>query len=358
MKKETWWEVRQWLLNNLHSPIKAWSLKAQNWDSTTKEYLLAIVALKAAAKDNNIKERYQLIRSGIVDILNAVLGSWIVWQAYSLNAIAGSTTINPILTTEKDLSTFPTFSTNTNDETFYGNVEQFTKDELNNELTPEMISVAITELLGGMNGILKVISGISYFDCYKLQKVIKFFEYTKAISNFATANFNFKNGNIWGSSLMVISMIIDIAQTYFSLINNTKEEIIISITDEVGNKLEREVFPLVKGNLSYKNLCKLCQILEGNNWDEFRVEYSGKIKKVFIEHGKMQDWQSTLKRFYSWIKMFSPQDKIIDINWDSETEQTKLIVPNHEFESEIGHPDNTLKFTVNSDIKKGLFIKV
>ncbi|WP_425381310.1 hypothetical protein [Spiroplasma endosymbiont of Polydrusus pterygomalis] len=107
MKKEETWQEVQWAIKNLHGPIRAGALVAQNWTNITANVLLVAAGLKSATRNNSVEKRYQLIKSGVTDILYATFGAWIIWQAYNLNETSGSTTISPATTTEGNLPTFP-----------------------------------------------------------------------------------------------------------------------------------------------------------------------------------------------------------------------------------------------------------
>ncbi|WP_338980182.1 hypothetical protein [Spiroplasma endosymbiont of Lasioglossum malachurum] len=241
-KEETWTEV-QWALNNLHGLIRVGALSAQNWSNTTTGVLLTIAGLKSVTRDSNIEKRYQLIKSGVADMLYAAFGGWVIWQAYNLNETGGSTT------TEPNLPTFPTLPPN--DERLYSEIaEQLTEDAVSNELTPEMISIALNKLFTGTNGLVKVLSGISGFGLYKIQKVTKTIEYLKSLTTFATAGINFTNGNIVGGNLMSISAMMDVSHTYFLqwvnlILQIVKRKLLLKLLMKEKNTL-RKVFLYIK----------------------------------------------------------------------------------------------------------------
>ncbi|MBP1525196.1 MAG: hypothetical protein H9Q65_00765 [Spiroplasma ixodetis] len=331
-KEETWTEV-QWALNNLHGPIRAGALSAQNWSNTTTGVLLTIAGLKSVTRDSNIEKRYQLIKSGVADMLYAAFGGWVIWQAYNLNETGGSTT------TEPNLPTFPTLPPN--DERLYSEIaEQLTEDAVSNELTPEMISIALNKLFTGTNGLVKVLSGISGFDLYKIQKVTKTIEYLKSLTTFATAGINFTNGNIVGGNLMSISAMMDVSHTYFSTMSksntsNSKEEIIIKIINERKEHITKS-FSLYKGILSNKDLKEIYEYLEKNNWDKFEMRHSDKTIPSFVKPGKIKDWRPTLTKFKEWIDNYTPENKkvelVTEIEDSSQRERIKLKIPDYEFE--------------------------
>lgn len=90
MKKEETWQDVQWAIKNLHGPIRAGALVAQNWTNNTLAVILVVAGLKSATRNRSVEKRYQLIKSGVTNILYATFGAWIIWQAYNLNETGGA----------------------------------------------------------------------------------------------------------------------------------------------------------------------------------------------------------------------------------------------------------------------------
>lgn len=346
-KAETWQEI-QWVINSLHGPIRAGALVAQNWTNITTSVLLAVAGLKSATRDSSIEKGYQLIKSGITDILYATFGAWIIWQAYNLNETAGSTTVSPTTTTEGNLPTFSTLSTN--DAINYEIIaDQLTENIVNNELTPEMIFIALNKLLFGINELVKVVSSLSSFDLYKVQKVTKTIEYLKSLTTFATAGFNFKDNNFKGGSLMLISAIIDISHTYLPTIisknnaNSCEEKIIVKIFNKREEYISK-FFPLYKGILSRNDLGEIYKFLENNDWNQFELKHSNNTVATFFKLGEIRDWWSTLTKFKEWIDNYTPEDKKVEIvimQLDNNEERLKLKIPDYDFAPEfVGNANN------------------
>lgn len=342
-KEETLQEIK-WAIINLHGPIRAGALAAQNWTSTTTSVLLAVAGLKSVTKDNSIEKRYQLIKSGVTDILYATFGGWIIWQAYNLNETGGSTTVSPITTTEANLPTFPTLPRNYA-MTYEIVADQFTENIVNNELTPEMVSIALNKLLIGTNGLVKVISGLSSFDLYKTQRVTKTIEYLKSLTTLATAGFNFKDSNFAGGSLMSISAIMDISHIYLSTMistspsndtNSSEEEIIVKIFNKKGEHVSK-TFPLYQGILDSKDLAEIYKYLENNDWNKFELEHSNKEATNFLKRGEIKEWQLTLTKFKEWIDKYTPENKKVEVMIESvnNQERIKLRIPDYDFAPEF-----------------------
>ncbi|OAD55197.1 hypothetical protein WN48_05222 [Eufriesea mexicana] len=132
------------------------------------------------------KAGYHLIKSRPVDKLYAAFGAEVTCQAYNLNETFGSTTIEPNL---------PSFLTELPNDELYAIAKQLTGNVVINELTTEMTSNALNKLFTGTNGLVKILSGISGFDLYLIQKVTGTIEYLKSLTTFATAILNFTNDN-------------------------------------------------------------------------------------------------------------------------------------------------------------------
>uniref|UniRef100_A0A310SJP1 Elongation factor G n=1 Tax=Eufriesea mexicana TaxID=516756 RepID=A0A310SJP1_9HYME len=88
----------------------------------------------------------------------------------------------------------PTLRTQPPNGELYAIAEQLTENAVSNELTQEIISIALSKLFTGTNGSVKVLSGLSGFDLYSIQKVTGTIEYLKSLTTFATAILNFTNG--------------------------------------------------------------------------------------------------------------------------------------------------------------------
>lgn len=352
-----WQEKIKWIINSVHAPVNAAALSAQKWSTNTSELLLTMTGLKSIV-GSNIEKRYQLITSGVADLLYATLGGWMIWQAYNLNAIVPTekpitTTLVPA-TTEADLPTFSTLPDN--DERFYVMVS--TENEVTNELKPEMITIMVTQLFSGGNGIFKIITGLLGFDYYRIQKIIKINECFKALSNLVTVGINFKDSNIQAGSLMMMSSALDFINLYYSpVINvNINEKIIMVIMDD-KRILIRTEFPLYNGILSNQSLNYICQKLEKNDWHTFKLEHSNKLMSIFFKPEKIQDWKSTFDKFKEWIEKYMPKDKKIAINLDDTEIGSKLIVPNYEIGVKFiinSNNDFNSEFSVNSNERQPL----
>ncbi|WP_308150236.1 hypothetical protein [Spiroplasma sp. AdecLV25b] len=249
----------------------------------------------------------------------------------------------PSTTTEADLPTFPTEPPND----FLGlNYDGLSFS--NGTLTPEMINGLVTNSIGGLGGLIKVLSGIANVNPSKLQKFIKIIDILRSGSVISNGIINFKNGNWQASASHIASGVSSLVYGLWNTSNKiVRDESLTVVLNEKKADENTRTYKLYEGLLSYNDAKELVKLYNDNPEKSLSIKNTD---KCFIKQDSNNETsKGNLKEF---LNPFTPQGNKIIIDSSSKLSADEYNLSSYfandiERELDSGRSQGILSGTIN-----------